>query len=244
MTLTISVSPPFSLYVTLWENQLIMFGSLQKEKKKLQKRERVERKGGWSNSRNKGIWTDRGRERQIINGGRDSKVEDGGSEGVIEAWMDLGERGWIQLERARGQRYAGERCEGGMKITQFVLSSCEKTEKNECHMKERVEKKRGGEGQRGEGDKGLKQVSGEQWITLSETHRRDWLKKKEKKEEKKAKRDIKQQKKFDAFSICLYPPSETLLSSCHGFLTSIYPSSIHPSILITADIDLSFFLSS
>lgn len=30
----------------------------------------------------------------------------------------------MQLERARGD--AGERCEGGMKITHFVLSSCEK----------------------------------------------------------------------------------------------------------------------
>lgn len=65
----------------------------------------------------------------------------------------------MQLGRAGGERYAGERCEGGMKITQFVLSSCEKTE----------EKKKG---QRAEGERGLKQVTGEQRITLSGTQER------------------------------------------------------------------------
>lgn len=41
----------------------------------------------------------------------------------------------MQLERARGD--AGERCEGGMKITQFVLSSCEKRMYDERGERER-----------------------------------------------------------------------------------------------------------
>lgn len=69
-----------------------MFSSLKKNTRG-EERGRVERKDGWRTSRNKGIWMDRGRGRWIINGGRDSKVEDGGSKGVIEAWMDLRERG-------------------------------------------------------------------------------------------------------------------------------------------------------
>lgn len=65
----------------------------KKKGKKLQRRGRVERKDGWRNSRNKGIWMDRGRERGIINDEGDVAVEGGGSGGGIEAWMDLGERG-------------------------------------------------------------------------------------------------------------------------------------------------------
>lgn len=44
----------------------------------------------------------------------------------------------MQLERARGD--AGERCEGGMKITQFVLSSCEKRMHDERGEREGEEK--------------------------------------------------------------------------------------------------------
>lgn len=40
---------------------------LKRKRQKLQRRGRVERKDGWRNSRNKGIWTDRGRERRVIN---------------------------------------------------------------------------------------------------------------------------------------------------------------------------------
>lgn len=71
----------------------------------------------------------------------------------------------MQLERARGD--AGERCEGGMKITQFVLSSCEKRMHDE-----RGEKKRGrGEGQTEEGENGLRPVNRVQRIMVR--HRRE-----------------------------------------------------------------------
>lgn len=39
-------------------------------------------------------------------------------------WGTEDERGWEEL----WERRARERCEGGMKMTQFVLSSCEKRE--------------------------------------------------------------------------------------------------------------------
>lgn len=40
--------------------------------------------------------------------------------------MDLRERECMCPKRAREETYGGERCEGGMKITQFVLSSWER----------------------------------------------------------------------------------------------------------------------
>lgn len=53
-----------------------------------------------------------------------------------------------------GEPYAGERCEGGMKMTQFVLSSCEK---KECKMKEGKQKReREVQGQTEGGEKGLR----------------------------------------------------------------------------------------
>ena len=193
---------------------------LKKKKKKiLQRRGRVERKDGWRSSRNKGIWMDRERETRIIN----ERWRVGEAKKGTEAWMNLGERGWTQQERAkRGERRMQWRgVKKGWKWHNLFYPPVRK----ECEMKEgeRRRREREWEGQTEEGEQGLRRATGEQGITARHGREEVMIKK----------------GKCDAFLTCLHPVS--LMSSFLFLLVLLLTISffyLHPSIHSTACVRL------